>query len=243
MKLHVLPGDAYVEAFRETGLEGEVAVFRECFIEGDLGGGDLAELWRVRAAYLSAAYPEQNDRSYPSYVVAEIDKIIQAAQQAGEIYLWFEYELFCSVNYWFCLELLRESSAELYRVSPTVRNETTRWRGFGRLASEEMLECWNDRVRLSAGDIARGGELWRAFRAGDRARVRELGAYESPAFRYLPEVAAAASDLELRPKQIIDEIAAAGTRDFEELFAEFARRAGVYGLGDVQVRRLMESAE
>jgi len=238
MKLHVLPGDAYVETFRETGVEGELAIFRECFVEGDLQGETLDELWHTRERYLSGAYPD-SDKSYDSYVVHEINKLLVVGE-GDNVYLWFEYELFCSVNYWFCLHLLRDAKADVHRVAPTVRDEQTKWRGFGRLSAEEMLTCWNDRVKVSRDDLERGGELWLAFKSGDRQRVAELGAYESQAFPHLAEVSRAASELHTKPKEILHEVIAAGEQDFSQIFPQFARRAGVFGLGDIQVKRIME---
>jgi hypothetical protein len=131
----------------------------------------LPELWKTRENYLSTSYPE-SDKSYTRDVAEEIEKLLVPGA-GDEIYLWFEYELFCSVNYWFCLYLLRDSFAAVCRVSPTVRDEETRWRGFGRLNSEDLLECWNDRVRLSAKDIQQGNELWQAFKT-----IRSLSVLE-----------------------------------------------------------------
>jgi hypothetical protein len=238
MKLHVLPGDAYLEAFRGTDLQGDLAVFRECLIEGELWGPSLPELWKTRENYLSTSYPE-SDKSYTRDVADEIEKLLVPGA-GDEIYLWFEYELFCSVNYWFCLYLLRDSFATVYRVSPTVRDEETRWRGFGRLNSEDLLECWNDRVRLSAKDIQQGYELWQAFRTKNDARLGLLGSYGSEAFPYMKEVAAAAAEIETRPKDILTDISAHSNAEFHEVFSEFAKRAGVYGFGDVQVKKLLD---
>ena len=238
MKLHVLPGDAYVEAFEGTNLEGDVAVFRECLVEGDLWGPSLEEFWRTREHYLSANYPAEG-KSYETDVAAEIEKML-APGAGDEIYLWFEYELFCSVNYWFCLDLLRDSFATIYRVSPTVRDEQTRWRGFGKLDPEHLLECWAERVQLSSEDVEHGSELWQAFKTGNRFRLDNLGSYDSPAFPYLNEVAAAAVDIENGLAKVLKEISSHGSDDFRKVFEEFGRRAGVYGLGDVQVRRIWD---
>ena len=34
MKLHVMPGDSLTDNFKQTGIEGEIAVCRECLIAG-----------------------------------------------------------------------------------------------------------------------------------------------------------------------------------------------------------------
>jgi hypothetical protein len=44
----------------------------------------------------------ENHKPYLSYVADEIEKLLVPGA-GDEIDLWFENELFCSVNYWFCL--------------------------------------------------------------------------------------------------------------------------------------------
>ena len=238
MIIHVLPGDAYVDTFRETGIEGEVAVFRECLIEGDLNVEDLAELWQSRETFLSAAYPDPG-KPYHEYVVREIERFANAGD-GDEVNLWFEYELFCSVNYWFCLSLLAESEADIYHVAPSVRDASTKWRGFGRLNADDLIECWNHRVKLKNSDVILGRDLWTAFRSKDIGELLRLGTTASPAFPYLIDVVEGAEVIDTKPRQILKEIVSEGTIEFSEVFPQFARRAGVYGFGDVRVKRMYD---
>lgn len=239
MIIHVLPGDAYIDAFRETGIDGEVAIFRECLIEGDHDGDGLSDFWQTRERFLSAAYPDV-DESYVDHVVKEIEKF-SSATKGDEVNLWFEYELFCSTNYWFCLYLLKDSDANIFRVAPTVRDASTKWLGFGGLSTGEMRECFEHRVRLNAGDIKLGHDLWFAFKSGDKNRLLKLGSSASPAFPYLIDVTEAADEIDMKPKKVVDEIIAEGKSDFADIFSEFTKRAGVFGFGDAQVKRILES--
>src|SRR4051794_25870098 len=155
MILHILPGDAYIDSFRGTGLKGAVAIFREALVEGDLRGSSISEFWKTREAFHWKDRQESDLPSYHQYVAAEIEKLLRSGT-GDEINLWFEYELFCSVNYWFCLHLLRDSSATIYRIAPTVRNDEIRWKGFAQVGSEELLECWKERVQLSSESVELG---------------------------------------------------------------------------------------
>lgn len=237
MILHVLPGDACFGTFSQTVIEGERAVFRECLIDGDLAANDLDDFWAVRERYLSAAYPESSV-SYRDHVVKEIEKLTLPGND-DEILLWFEYELFCSVNYWFCLSLLKETKAELYRVFPAVRDEDDKWQGFGGLSPDELAECMLHRVKLSRDDAALGGELWHAFQTGDRESLAKLSTAGSSAFPFLEEICLAAYELKTRPEGIIREIMKQGHMDFAEIFHAFTGRAGIYGFGDAQVRNIL----
>jgi len=239
MKLHVLPGDAFKENFKRTGIEGEVAVCRECLIEGDINAGSLQEFWNVREQFLTQTYPD-SESTYEKDVVAEFQKIINLPEDS-EINLWFEYELFCQVNMWFCLDLLRNSKANVYRVEPVVRNGDDIWKGFGGLDVNELNDCFQSRKSFSFADINLASDLWNAYRTGDNAKLKLLSGYDSPCFPYMKEVCMAAIEKDTRPKEILKEISHGGEKGFEQIFQEFARMAGVYGFGDSQVKRMLEN--
>ena len=58
MIYHVLPGDAHVEEFRKTGLEGEVIVFRDVLITGPIDHAPAEEFWDRRARFVLSEYGE-----------------------------------------------------------------------------------------------------------------------------------------------------------------------------------------
>ena len=237
MNLHVLPGDAQLEQFRKTDIDGDVVVCREAFIDGPAAADSLEDLWQVRERYLADAYP-QSDSNYREIVVAEFEKLADLPART-DVNLWFEYELFCHVNMWFCVWLLRESKAPLFRVAPIVQLKENVWDGFGSLTTEELKLCYAERLRFTERDIELGADLWTAFRSRDHARLRELSKIESACFPYLQEAVEAEVEKDFRPKRILDELQNEGVTEFGEMFAEFRQRAGVYGYGDSQVRRLL----
>jgi hypothetical protein len=235
---HVLPGDAIVEEIRKTGIDGEVIVCRECLIAGDADAETLHEFWEQRAHFIMSEYGE-DEIEYYDKVAEQLTKLLDLTAD-DEVNLWFEYELFCSVNMWFCLSLLSETEAAVYRVEPAVLTEDDRWDGFGKLSQADLKKCFGERRKLTRDDIALGSKLWNAFRRNDAVELERLSAVAPPAFPYLAEVCAAAVEKDTRPREIIAEIEFEGKREFDEIFAEFTRRAGVYGLGDLQVQRLLD---
>jgi hypothetical protein len=59
----------------------------------------------------------------------------------------------------------------------------------------------------------------------------------------LEEVGAAAAERDTRPRAILSEIlSTGGETGIEKIFPIFKDRAGVYGYGDAQVKRLLETA-
>jgi hypothetical protein len=238
MTVHVLPGDSLVEEFRKTKLDGDMIVCREALISGDVDAGSLPEFWDQRARFISTAYSE-DAIEYHEKVADELARLLDL-DEGTEVNLWFEYELFCSVNMWFCLWLLKETGAEIYRVEPSVLKTEDRWKGFGRLDADDLQKCFDGRKKLTSDDIILGANLWNAYRRNDHTRLRELSNTHSAAFPYLKEVCQAAIDKDVRPLEILQKIRADGFETFPEIFPEFVDRAGEYGFGDVQIKYLLE---
>jgi hypothetical protein len=238
MIYHVLPGDAQVEEFRKTGIEGELIVFREAFITGPIDEVNVDEFWDARARFILSEYGE-DVIDYHEKVADELLRL-DDVEPGDEVSLWFEFELFCSVNMWFCLAQLNHSGSSVYRVAPVNPSPDNVWDGFGRYTAGDLQASFDSRVELSVEDIETGAKLWAAYRDRDTVLLRELGNYRSPAFPFLKEVCEAAAEIEIRPAEIVREIMATGKRGIEEIFPEFKQRAGVYGFGDLQVEKLIE---
>ncbi len=238
MILHVLPGDAIVENFKAAGIDGEIAVCRETLVEGDVSGNTLPEFWENRARFLSPEFPD-TENDYHETVVREFAKLT-ALQSGSEINLWFEYELFCNVNMWFCLSLVSGSTADIFRVAPVVVSEADIWNGFGRVPPDGLKKCYAARIPLSPDDIILGGDLWQAYRKADHAELERLSMSQSPAFPRLREVCQAEIAKQSRPLEIVAQIIRDGKTEFSDVFREFKTRAGVYGFGDTQVKRIYQ---
>lgn len=237
MILHVLPGDSLAEEFRKTAIDGEVTICRECLIVGDMDAETLPEFWEQRARFILSEYGE-DEIEYHENVADDLAELIDLPLGA-QVNLWFEYELFCGVNMWFCLDLLRNTAAEVYRVEPNVRTSDDIWKGFGSLDADALKSCFAARKQFTPDDIKLGSDLWNAWKTKDRSKLKSLGETESKCFPYLKEVCEAAVEIEKRPREILEEIAK-DKNDFTDIFAEFSKRAGVYGFGDLQVEKLLE---
>lgn len=227
-----------VETFEKAGIGGEMGVCRECLVDGEASAGDLDEFWQIRESYLKAAYPKP-EGFYREKVRAEFEKLLNLPAGA-EVNLWFEYELFCQVNLWFCLWLLSGRNVEVYRVAPVIKNREEIWKGFGVLDQEDLKKSFDRRIKFGPGDIRLGADLWRAFCSGDREGLETLGANESECFPHLEEVCRAAVELKDRPRNALRKIMAAGEREFGPVFRVFNQTEGIYGFGDLQVKRIYE---
>lgn len=239
MIYHVLPGDAQVEEFKKTGIEGKAVVCREAFIAGPILYEDLDEFWGQRARFTLAAYGE-DEIVYQEKVADELLRLMDA-EYGDEVNLWFEYELFCAVNMWFCLDLLKGSGAKVFRVFPQMSTFDDVWKGFSSHSPTDLADCFDGRVEFSAEDMETATRAWEAFGERDGKELLAVGEYRSSAFPFLKEVCEAAAEIETRPFEIVREIMGTGLTGLSEIYPEFQKRAGVYGFGDLQVEKLIEN--
>ena len=93
--LHVLNGDSTAYSFRDTGLEGDILVWREVFSQGPLmeniASGDF---WKAREEWICNKFDETPDK-YQQSVVEPLSKL---SEPYDELNLWFEFDLHCQAN-------------------------------------------------------------------------------------------------------------------------------------------------
>ena len=234
MDIHLLSGDSLLEEFQKTGIEGEVKVCPECFVDGDLQSDGLEDFWEKRAQFLEA-------ENYEEKVKDEFISLYNLADDANSVVnLWFERELFCQVNMWFSIWLLRSTESKFQIVYPVLDEGDSLLKNWSELDTDGLKESFEKRSKVVYNDVFLTVQLWEAFRDRDFKTLAELGSRESHAYPTLKETTEAAITLDTRPKEIVKEIIAEGKSDFGEVFAEFCKREPIYGFGDLQVKRIFD---
>ena len=243
---HILNGDALLEFFPETILSGEIIVARECLVDGPLEGKTLEAFWDTRADFISSEYGEERD-FYFQDVVPEFNRIA-LIQEGSEVNLWFEEDLFCQVNLWFCVSLLRRISDQIKinLVKPSLKDGKPNWGGFGSLDRDELAKAYQERQRLTKQEKELLTALWTAFKGNDKHTLAKLGSENTGSFPFLKDVVQAQLDRfpdngsQGRPETVLkDIISEKKTSDFKIIFKEFSLREGIYGFGDWQVERIL----
>ena len=242
-KYLILNGDCLAEQLKATKINQDFIICRECLIDGNVSADNLSEFWEVRAEFISDTFGADD---YFQKVVEELTKV-QHLPEGSEVCLWFENDLFCQTNMWFVLSLLsKQPDLRLFRVFPVIEDESDIWKGFGATTSETLEKAYKQRVAFQAQDIELGVKLWEAYQSQDFVKLKELSEQNSDCFQYLEEVCAAhierfPKDSSLgRPERVIKKIIAGKPKDFQEVFAEFSIREGIYGFGDLQVKEIFE---
>lgn len=239
---HILNGDSLKQKFPEN-IDGELIVTRECFVEGDVKGKNLDELFTSRAKFLSQSYGE-TEQGYFEKVVSEFQKI-KNINSDSDINLWFEDDLFCQVNFWFVSHFITNNieNTHVYLVRPESHNQF----GFGGLSYSGLNSIYKNRSILV--EIDKIASLWESYQNDNMGKlintVREL---ESIYPFILPAIEAhierkPTSETPGRPIQsLITIMKELETEEFSPVFREFSKRESIYGFGDLQVKRLFDQA-
>ncbi len=240
-QVHILNGDALKERFPQS-LSNGVIVIRECFIEGNLQGSNLEELFQNRMKFLANSYPDVSKTMYEDHVIPEFRKI-QSLPENTEINLWFEDDLFCQVNFWFVTYLIAQSNkvGQIFLVRPLEKSRYS----FGHLTDDELLLCYKKRISISK--INSFAALWKHYKKGDTDSLINCALKLKEEYPFL--LPAVLAHVDRIPKEgfkgkpaltllnIIEEL---DTKDFGIIFREFCKREAIYGFGDSQVKRIFD---
>lgn len=238
--LHVLNGDSLASSF-PSSIPGEIAIARECLVDGPVNAHSVEELWVIRDEYLSKNYPQASEESYYTKVVPEFEKIMTASFDT-KVYLWFEHDLFCQVNLWFTFNLLKNHKGSVYLVTPT----KDLIEGFGGMNELQLEQAFRDAKMLTSNERHILTDMWDLYQRPDISEALTLSKQTIPELPFLyPAVLAwkesiPHGDYPGKPKAALIEIAAQlGTDDFGKILRAFHIKYPIYGFGDQQVKRLL----
>jgi hypothetical protein len=231
------------DQLKQTKVNHNFIVCRECLIEGNVLAGSMAEFWTNRAEFIAGMY-KVTAEDYLIKTVSEFEKLNHLPDHS-EVCLWFENDLFCQANMWFVISILANQPAlKIFRIFPVIENKADLWKGFGIASSEKLEQAFNSKIQFTPGNIELGKSLWTAFQKGDLNQLGKLSKSKSDCFEYLEEVCQAhidrfPPDKSLgRPDKVIKEIIETTSKEFQTVFSEFSNREGIYGFGDLQIKNI-----
>ncbi len=239
MTYHVFNGDALKEQL--AGEFDKVIVARECLVDGPVAATNLEMLWGERAAFLTKNYGGEIN-SYFDKVVSEFDQLMNLPADT-KLYLWFEDDLFCQVNFWFVCHLLvsKTNCREVYYVRP---DKDHRY-GFGWMSKDALMTSFSNAEIIN--DLDFFADLWLAYQSNDLEYLSAKAKSIKPAFQFVAEAISAhldripKEDNPGKPQQAIIEIMQEFPEaEFGKVFQEFCKRLPHYGFGDVMVKRMWE---
>jgi len=233
---HITNGDYLAESLKKTSIEGKVIVCREALVTGDLKADSLKEFWEIRAQSISEDYNVSKE-SYYEKTVSEFEKILNIPE-GSKVNLWFEDDLFCQVNLWFCISSISEiKDLKLYRIFPKSNAENL-WKGFSDSDYSDLEKSLEYKVLFNEKDIKLAVNLWKAYQNNDLDSLKELSENQSDCFHFLKEVIDAY--IHINPEDFIKNQIENGLADFDSVFKKFQEELGIFGFGDLQVKKIYE---
>lgn len=241
MEVHVLNGDALKEKFPKS-IEGDIIIARECLVDGDVSGKNLSELYLHRQIFLKEAYGISPDEYQKT--IQEFDKITNIDSDSV-VNLWFEDDLFCQVNLWFCAYLLMRSGLtdKIFLVRP---NTDLRY-GFGGMDEDALISAYENKYEILPENLSVFSQLWRGFQSNKTAEMLKIVNTIDSKFSFIQDAVIAfiesipTHQSPGRPKKaLIDIMKRLGTESFGPVFREFSKSESIYGFGDLQVKRLLK---
>ena len=238
---HILNGDSLKQQFPES-IQGEIMVAKECLVDGSVKGKDLTDFFKTRAEFISSNYEGYTVQDYFDKTVPEFQKM-QLIPNNVDVNLWFEDDLFCQVNFWFVVNLLNKSRQKnhVYLIRPKTHSQY----GFGGLKKSELISIYENRLELT--EIDKLAILWEAYQINDAKKLIKTSSILKNSYPFILTAAEAhikriPTNGELgRPSQsLIQIIKDLETDEFGPVFKEFNKREGIYGFGDLQVKRLLD---
>jgi len=173
--LHILNGDSTRHGFEETGLEGDILVWREMFSQGPLSE-DVSSVgfWKTREKWICGTFKEKPG-DYVKTVVEPLEKLNEPYE---EVNLWFEFDLHCQANLLGVMQLLSKntdlSPPAIYLICPGDFPGKANFRGMGELDGEELEFLYdNIRVRLSEADFEIANEAWELYVRNDADQLEQ----------------------------------------------------------------------
>ncbi len=233
---HITNGDCLAEDLKKTSIEGKIIVCREALLIGDLKADSLEEFWEIRAKSISEDYNVSKE-SYYEKSVLEFEKILNIPE-GSEVNLWFEDDLFCQANLWFCVSLLSNiKDLKIYRIFPKTTTEN-HWKGFSDSDNYNLEESLESRILFNENDIKLALNLWKAYQNNDIDYLKQLSENQSICFHFLKEVIE--SYININPEDFIKNQIENGLKDFDSVFKKFQEELGIFGFGDLQVKKIYE---
>ena len=218
---------------RRANIPGRHVPFRETLITGPVRAGLSPHEWiEERARFLSENYDQNLLRTRTELLDQEM--MLDQARREDEVVLWFEYDLFCLINFLYLLGRLGKS-----------RHLSLIWcpNPLGAMEEDELYNVFNSRAAAQPSMLRTGASAWDAYTSDDAIALnRYIG--DSGDFPFLrdgfrlhgsrfPSQKNGLGEVEKRAMEGI----VAGATDFLSLFARYDQPGPRFGFGDGEFLR------
>ena len=249
-QLHITNGDSFTQKLKSLKLKGEIITWREMLCEGKTETNVGSEsFWKTRFDFLHKNY-KVSKTWFVEKTLKEYRSLCNHKQQ-DQIVLWFEYDLFCQINMLAVLSWLKKHRryAEIYLVCSGDEDETNRLYRLNELSDEQLLNSYENKVKLSQNDIEHADYVWQLYCSDNPIRLENLIDFDNYQFDYLsdaikvhlrrfPTIKNGLNELENR---ILEFSLQQKPKSKKELLSSLIQNQGFYGFGDTQYERVISN--
>lgn len=240
--LHIVNGDSVAEKLKESGVQGEVLVWREVYPHGpvfrELNGDNL----KLRAQYLqkTLGIPQEE------YIQGcrKQEQVLQNFAAYPEIILWFEHDLFdqtmlCYLLHWFSHQTLENTKLNLLCIRAYPGIEL--FRGLGQLSAKQLQTLSGTWQPVGPDQLQLGRKVWEAYTSEDWSKHTQIVEEDTTALPFVQ--AAFQAHLSRIPaedrgigiiEQVTLEAVSEGVAHPYELFRHVGDQLHVLGMGDLE---------
>jgi hypothetical protein len=252
--LHVLNGDDMLNSFEQTGLDGDIMVWREGLSDGPLEENIASgSFWKKRSAWIATYFGETPD-GYEEKVINHLSKLSGPYQ---EINLWFEFDLHCQVNMLGVIMMLSKrtdlSAPAIYLICPDSFPQVANFRGMGQLDAAQLEDLYdNIRVQLGEPDFFIAAEAWKLYITNNAAKLTEwlnettywgnLHCLEKALRAHVKRLEVNERGLNYIEQKLLD-IYNGGIKDKTGIYSSFWQTEQIYGMGDLQIDGYLKHLE
>lgn len=188
--VHVVNGSSTADTLGEAELPGDIVVWADCLDQGPLLPGPDEAYRSARAGFL-AGFGERERDAVLGELASWDAAVDRAVQEADEVVLWYEHDLFCQLALVRLLSrmIARPRKATLSMVSIDHHPELPDFKGLGELGSTQLAGLWPRRTPIGGEGLDEAAAAWTALTAPDPRGV----AYLARRARALPFLGAALS--------------------------------------------------
>ncbi|MDN5199739.1 DUF1835 domain-containing protein [Fulvivirgaceae bacterium BMA10] len=248
--LHILNGDGTYYAFKESGIQGDVMIWREALACGPVDKEVASEtFWKTRSEFITKSYdglmsdgPTIDD--YIRKTKQEFEKL-QNIDQYQEVILWFEFDLFCQINMIAMLSWLWQNHRDHSNLSLICIDQHPNhpdFRGLGQLTPEELAGLLPKKIALERADLKFAHNVWNAYAGSEPNKMLEvLSEQHHEKFPYLKKAIemhlkrfpSIKTGLNVQQTNLLG-IIKMGVESKHRLIGEALKQDKFYGFGDTQ---------
>ncbi|MBY0204937.1 RNA polymerase sigma factor (sigma-70 family) [Paenibacillus intestini] len=240
--LHIMNGDHAANRLRESGIQGDILVWRELYTYGP-----VTTAMADRSARQHRAVVLEEELGIPQKVYLQIESLdekLRSLQQYKEIVLWFEYDLYDQTMLSYLLHYFSGQDLQNIRLNLLCIDsypEVEHFRGLGQLTPKQIGSLSGNWHVIEKQELQAGKQFWEAYSSSDswlhqeylKSGMNELPFAKAAFEAHLSRLPSVTNGLGCIEQTTLETIRAGIHRPYD-LFRKVGDKLHVLGMGDLE---------